>query len=83
MSDGLMTPDHRISECPYHPRPKHRECHHLGDDFVTVYWDDKMGGWLTTYGGISRRGSMTTWASREEVDYLLALMHRNAERTTL
>lgn len=67
-----------ISECPYHPRPTHKECHHLGDDYVTVYWHDDMRSWLVKYGSLSRRGSMTTWASPEEVEYMKARMLERA-----
>lgn len=60
------------SECPYHARPKHRECHHIGEDYVTVYWHDDMRRWLVKYGHLSHRGSITTLAVPEEVEYMLS-----------
>jgi hypothetical protein len=64
------------SECPYHPYPKHSECHHIGDDFVTVYRDDHSGAMFTTYGHLSRRGSMTTWATPDNIDWQIKIMRQ-------
>lgn len=65
------------SECPHHPRPQFRECHHIDSDFVAVY-RDQAGAWLTTYGSLEHRGSMTTWATEEEIAYQIGLMRGRA-----
>ena len=66
--------DTLVSECPHHPKPKYRECYHIGDRFVVVYWGSGgFGGegWLCTSGTIGKRGSITAWADKE-LDYMLA-----------
>jgi hypothetical protein len=58
------------SECPYHPSSRYRECHHVGEDFVAVWWSEGMGDWVSTYGTIGKRGSMSAFAAKELV-YML------------
>lgn len=58
-----------MSECPYHPSSLYRECHHAGDDFVAV-WRMPGGDWISTYGTIGKRGSISGFASKE-LEYML------------
>lgn len=63
----------RPSECPHHPRPEFRECHHVDDRYVAVYWGaSPFGGegWMVRSGTIGKRGSMTSWADTE-LDWML------------
>ena len=60
----------RPSECPYHPTGEYRECHHVGTDYVAVWWDVKMGAWISTYGTIGKRGSISSFADKE-LPYML------------
>ena len=58
------------SECPHHPLTAYRECHHVGDEYVSVRWDSGFNDWVSTYGYINRRGSMSAIASKE-LPYML------------
>lgn len=60
----------RVSECPHHPAAEYRECHHAGEDYVAVWWDEGMRDWISTYGTIGKRGSMSAFA-RKELPYML------------
>jgi hypothetical protein len=62
-----------VNECPYHPQPKYRECHHVDADFVAVWWDAGFRDWISTYGTVGKRGSMSAIASKE-LPYMLELL---------
>lgn len=56
------------TECVHHPQPEYRECHHVGDRYVAVFWGTGgFGGkgWLCRSGVTGRRGSITAWADKE------------------
>lgn len=72
-----MATETRLSECPHHPADKYRECHHVGDEYVAVWWDAQMGDWISTYGTIGKRGSMSAFA-RKELPWMLQKLRGEA-----
>jgi len=66
-----MAESARASECPHHPLGEYRECHHVGKDFVAVYWDKRFKCWVSTAGTIGKRGSISGRADTE-LPYMLA-----------
>lgn len=63
-----------LTECAMHPRGEYRECHHVGNRYVAVYWGEgAIGGgegWIARSGFTDRPGSMSSWAETE-LDYML------------
>lgn len=65
-------------ECPHHPQPEYRECHHVGREYVAVYWGASpfgAEGWLARKGNLDDRGAMTSWAD-SELAWMLEVLHR-------
>ena len=63
-----------MTECPEHPQPKYRECHHVGKNWVATHWGTGgfgREGLLVTRGRTGHRGSVTAWADKE-FNYFIA-----------
>jgi len=65
------------SECPMHPRPEFRECHHVGERYVEVHWDSGFGDWVARSATVGKRGSMSAFASKE-LDYMLQRLRESS-----
>ena len=68
------------TECPMHPSSEFRECHHIGNNYVEVHWDEGFKDWVVRCATVGKRGSISAFASKE-LDYMIERLRENPPST--